>query len=277
MATDNESKTLMPKLRFPEFRDGPGWEEKPFGELYALKPTNTLSRDKLNYESGTIRNIHYGDIHTRFQTLFDLRREVVPFVTSGSADDFNQEAFCAEGDLVFADASEDLDDVGKSIELVALHGERVVSGTHTILARCRDTQLVVGFGGYLFRSDRIREQIRREAQGSKVSGISSGRLKTVNICYPATQDEQSKIAACLTSLDEWIAAVVRKLDALRDHKKGLMQQLFPCEGESRPSLRFPEFREEREWEQKRLDDLARRGTGHTPTKAVAEYVTVHDF
>jgi type I restriction enzyme, S subunit len=55
--------------------------------------------------------------------------------------------------------------------------------------------------------------------------------------------EQRKIAACLTSLDELIAAEGRKLEALRAHKKGLMQQLFPHQGESRPRLRFPKFRD----------------------------------
>jgi hypothetical protein len=64
---DELERTLAPKLRFPEFKNGPGWEEMPFADLYAFKPTNTLSRDKLNFKSGTIRNIHYGDIHTRFQ------------------------------------------------------------------------------------------------------------------------------------------------------------------------------------------------------------------
>jgi type I restriction enzyme S subunit len=245
-----KTKTLTPKLRFPEFRDGPVWKEKRFADLYAFKPTNTLSRDKLNYEGGTIRNIHYGDIHTRFQTLFDIKRELVPFVTNGLADDFVDDAFCTEGDLVFADASEDLNDVGKSIEIVALHGERVLSGTHTILATRRDAQLTIGFSGYLFRSERMREQIKKEAQGSKVYGISSGRLANVNVCFPTKEDEQRKIAACLTSLDEWIAAERRKLEALRDYKIGLMQQLFPREGETRPRLRFPEFRNAPDWEAK---------------------------
>ena len=67
--------------------------------------------------------------------------------------------------------------------------------------------------------------------------------------------EQRKIAACLTSLDEWIAAEGRKLEALRAHKNGLMQQLFPCEGQSRPRLRFPEFREVGEWEGRKTRDL----------------------
>lgn len=255
MATKDKSKTLTPRLRFPEFKDTPRWEEAPFADLYKFKPTNTLSRDKLNYEAGNIRNIHYGDIHTRFQAHFDLKRERVPFVTSGRPDDFDDSAFCVEGDLVFADASEDLNDVGKSIEIVALHGEQVLSGTHTILATRRDSRLIVGFGGYLFRSERMRCQIRREAQGSKVYGISPGRLANINVCFPPNEAEQRKIAACLMSLDELLAAERRKLGALRAHRKGLVQQLFPGLGESHPRLRFPEFRGAGAWEERKAGTL----------------------
>ena len=67
--------------------------------------------------------------------------------------------------------------------------------------------------------------------------------------------EQQKIADCLTSLDEVIAAQGRKVEALKAHKRGLMQQLFPREGETRPRLRFPEFRDAPEWELGTLGDV----------------------
>jgi len=72
---------------------------------------------------------------------------------------------------------------------------------------------------------------------------------------PVQPDEQQKIAACLSSLDELIAAQARKLEALKTHKKGLMQQLFPREGETQPRLRFPEFQNANEWKEEKLDDL----------------------
>jgi type I restriction enzyme S subunit len=84
-------------------------------------------------------------------------------------------------------------------------------------------------------------------------------------------DEQQKIADCLGSLDDLIAAEGRKLESLRQHKNGLMQQLLPKEGENVPRLRFPEFRDAGEWEEEKLNDLAKRGTGHTPNKAIAKY------
>ena len=98
------------------------------------------------------------------------------------------------------------------------------------------------------------------------STFLSGRLP-----LPTQPAEQQKIAECLSSVDELIAAQARKVDALKTHKKGLMQQLFPREGETQPRLRFPEFQNAGEWEVTKLEDLANRGSGHTPNKAKAEY------
>ena len=83
--------------------------------------------------------------------------------------------------------------------------------------------------------------------------------------------EQQKIADCLSSLDELIAAQARKVDALKTHKKGLMQQLFPREGATQPRLRFPEFDAAADWEVQPLESLADRGSGHTPSKNCPEY------
>ncbi len=246
---------LVPQLRFPEFRDDPSWSAPQFADLYDFKRTNTLSRDKLNYETGTIRNIHYGDIHTKFKPLFRVDDEYVPYVNADdSSNEFDDDAFCEIGDIVFADASEDLDDVGKAIEVVSLDGERVVAGTHTILGTRRESVPVVGFGGQLFQSVAVRSGIKKEAQGTKVYGISAKRISAVPIPIPPTVVEQKKIADCLGSLDDLIAAEGQKLDALRQHKQGLMQLLFPQPGATVPRLRFPEFRDTPVWAQTPLGD-----------------------
>lgn len=101
-----------------------------------FKVTNSYSRDNLNYESGIVKNIHYGDIHTKFQTLFDLEKENVPYINKDiSLNRISEDFYCEEGDVIFADASEDLNDVGKSIEIINLNGEKLLSGLHTLLAR----------------------------------------------------------------------------------------------------------------------------------------------
>ena len=252
------ANAATPKLRFPEFVDAQNWSVAPMRKLYAFMRNNLLSRDKLNYERGVAKNIHYGDIHTKFQALFDISRESVPFINeSESVPGADSEDYCVEGDMIFADASEDMRDVGKCIEVVRLAGERLLAGQHTILARPKDDALVIGFAGHLFRSRLIRSRIEKEAQGTKVYQISSSRLGGIDITYPIDKGEQQKIVDCLTSLDEVIAAQGRKVEALKAHKRGLMQQLFPREGETRPRLRFPEFRDAPEWKPSILTDVCR--------------------
>ena len=246
---------LVPKLRFPEFLDAMGWVLEPIGNVYSFKGNNSLSRDKLNYEAGSVKNIHYGDIHTKFSTHFDVTKELVPFINESEEGAIRDGSLCADGDMIFADASEDMADIGKSIEVVNLNGECVAAGLHTILARRIGDRIALGFGGHVFKSGYVRSQIQKEAQGAKVLGISANRMRNLRLPLPPTEVEQQKIADCLSSLDELIAAQARKVDALKTHKKGLVQQLFPREGETQPPLRFPEFKNFAEWVKTTIGEL----------------------
>ncbi len=247
MSEENDQKSaLVPRLRFPEFQEA--WASSPMSDLYSFKGNNSLSRDKLNYEAGELRNIHYGDIHTKFALHFRVDAERVPYINAGeSSSAIRPENYCMAGDIVFADASEDMADIGKAIEIIDAGDVPLVSGLHTILARPNEGSFALGFGAYLFSSEGVRKQIQREGQGAKVLGLSATRLGNVKLHYPSKPDEQQKIADCLSSLDELITAETQKLDALKTHKKGLMQQLFPREGETVPRLRFPEFRKTSAW------------------------------
>ena len=84
--------------------------------------------------------------------------------------------------------------------------------------------------------------------------LMNGVMAKIAIPFP-TVKEQLRISDCLSTLDELIAAQARKVDALKTHKKGLMQQLFPRDGETQPRLRFPEFRDAGEWDEVPLSDL----------------------
>lgn len=267
MAKEGKS-AVVPRLRFPEFRESTEWKAERIDMLYSFMRNNALSRDKLNYESGSAKNIHYGDIHTKFSALFDITKERVPYINGTEViPDADSDDFCVEGDIIFADASEDTNDVGKCIEIVRLGGQLLLAGQHTILARRKNDALVIGFGAHLFQSGRIRSQIQKEAQGTKVYAISPTRLARTEIFYPRDEKEQQKIADCLTSLDEVIAAQGRKVEALRIYKRGLMQQLFPREGETLPRLRFLEFRDSAEWEEQTLRSICNRimdGTHFSP-------------
>jgi len=233
-------------------------------EVYSFKGNNSLSRDKLNYTGGSFRNIHYGDIHTKFSLHFRVDAEPVPYINDGESHSaIRPENYCMAGDMVFADASEDMADIGKAIEIIDAGDIPLVSGLHTILAKPNGASFVLGFGAYLFSSESVRRQIQREAQGAKVLGLSSSRLGNVQLHYPSEADEQQKIADCLSSLDDLITAETQKLDTIKAHKKGLMQQLFPRNGETVPQLRFPEFRGAGGWEVKALDQLGELVSGLT--------------
>ena len=96
----------------------------------------------------------------------------------------------------------------------------------------------------------------RFATGQAQPGLSVDVLEKLPIAVPNEEAEQQKIADCLSSLDELIVAQARKVNALKTHKKGLMQQLFPREGETQPRLRFPEFRGAKAWSVGKLGDIA---------------------
>ncbi len=270
---------LQPKLRFSEFRDKEGWAPEPMGEVYSFKSNNSLSRDKLNYVAGSVKNIHYGDIHTKFSSHFNITKELVPFINESEEGIVRDENLCAEGDMIFADASEDLADIGKCIEIVHLNGERVVSGLHTILARRIAERIALGFGEHLFKSGWVRTQIQKEAQGAKVLGISPTRLRNLRLPLPHDKAEQQKIADCLSSVDELITAQAQKVEALKAHKKGLMQQLFPAEGETLPQLRFPEFHGTEGWNADGLGDVTDFVNEKIPLERVAleNYVSTENI
>lgn len=207
-------------------QDFPVWEPTTFGSIYAFKTTNSFSRDKLNYDSGTVKNIHYGDIHTKFSSHFDITKEPVPYINSDvDLDRIADENYVQEGDLVIADASEDYADIGKAIEVVNLNGESVLAGLHTFLARRNNNHLIIGFSGHLMKSHSIRLEIMKIAQGTKVLGISTKRLADVPLLLPC-KEEQQKIASFLSSLDEQIAQVGQQIEQMSTWKKGLLQKMF---------------------------------------------------
>ena len=238
----------IPSLRFPVF-DG-DFEQIKFGKLYSFQTTNSLSRDKLNYEEGKVYNIHYGDIHTKFQHHFYLRNESVPYI-NGDVDlsKIKAELYCKTGDIIIADASEDYADIGKSIELIDIDNVKLLAGLHTLLARPISDKIFIGFTSYLLKSWTLRKQIMTIAQGSKVLSLSTSRVSNLELNIP-TLPEQQIIASFLSAVDEKIQQLSRKKELLSQYKKGVMQQLFSGK------LRFKDENgnDYADWEEKKLGD-----------------------
>ncbi|RDK85453.1 restriction endonuclease subunit S [Marinirhabdus gelatinilytica] len=243
------SEQLKPELRFPEF-DG-DWGETTFDSHYSFKPTNSFSRDKLNYEAGTVKNIHYGDIHTEFDLLFDVTKEKVPFINDDvNIENIDDENYVQKGDLVIADASEDYADIGKAIEVINTNNERLLAGLHTFLARREDDEVAEGFFAFLLNTYKARYEIMRIAQGTKVLGLSKNRLGEIPLYIPEP-NEQQKIANFLKAIDKRIKLLKAKKDALEEYKTSIMQKLFAQE------IRFKQDdgSDFPEWEEKRIDEI----------------------
>lgn len=244
-----DKQTHIPTLRFPEFEGE--WELKKLGEVYTFRSTNSYSRENLNYDFGKVKNIHYGDIHTQYRTLFDVTKEKVPFInTDIEIEKIPKENYCKEGDLIIADASEDYADIGKSIEIINLNNEDVLAGLHTLQARPELFEVKIGFSGYLMQSEKVRIQIKTIAQGTKVLGISATRLNSIDLVFP-TLPEQTKIANFLSAVDEKLQQLQQQKAHLAQYKKGVMQQIF------NQTIRFKDDDGNAfpDWEEKRLGEL----------------------
>ena len=176
----------------------------------------------LNYDGGEIKNLHYGLIHSGLPTLVDVSKDSLPFVNEASTP--KKYTLCKEGDVAFADASEDTNEVGKVVEFLNTNGENIISGLHTIHGRDKSDTTVTGFKGYAFSSMPFHHQIRRIAQGTKIYSISTKTFDEVYIGVP-TKDEQAKIARLLQLLDERISTQHKIIDNLQSLIKGLIQRL----------------------------------------------------
>ena len=216
-------KLLVPKLRFKEFKDE--WKEISLVNVFTFYNTNSLSRADLS-EEGLIKNIHYGDIHQKFNNILDVNKEKLPYIKSDiKVNIHNEENYCQDGDLILADASEDYDGIGKAVEVINVGNNIIVSGLHTILARDTNKVMSLGFKGYLFNTPLIHNQIRVLANGFKVYGISKNNIYDLDVRIP-TKTEQEKITNFLILLDKKIELQQRRIEALKIYKRRLIKKIF---------------------------------------------------
>ena len=246
-------KKIIPARRFPDFANDGEWEEAAFENTFLFLPNNTLSRAELNYENGSTKNLHYGDVLIKFGDCLDVQTNVLPFISDEAIADRLQRSRLQDGDVIIADTAED-ETVGKCTEIFNVSGENVVSGLHTIPIRPKK-QFAIPYLGFYFNSDSYRKQLLPLMQGVKVMSISKAAIGKTIVAYPSLLTEQCIIGSCLSSMDAYISATKEKLELLKTYKKGLMQKLFPAKGKKLPELRFKEFEKDGEWEVKKLEEI----------------------
>ena len=198
-----------------------GWGVKRVDALFDFYPTASYSRSMLS-DSGDCKYIHYGDIHTRFETFLDISKETLPCIKKDLVKKF---VYLEDGDIIISDTSEDYEGVGKLIEITNLGGTKAISGLHTLLLRSKADDLINGFKGYLFNEERVRLEFLKYVTGIKVYSISKNSLSKVLIPIP-TRMEQEQIKQKLDAISNDILTSKYKIGRLERLKKSLMQNLL---------------------------------------------------
>jgi type I restriction enzyme S subunit len=239
---------VVPRLRFPDFREAEGWDLKHgddlFGAINNRAPSESLPILAITQEHGAI---------PRGQIDYHVS------VTEQSIESYKA---VEKGDFIIS-----LRSFQGGIEFSNYRG--ICSPAYVILRR--KSKGSDGYFRHLFKSARFIQHLTRNIEGLRDGKMISYKQFSEQLIPVPKPLEQQKIADCLTSLDDVIAAQGRKVEALKTYKRGLMQQIFPREGETLPRLRFPEFRDAPEWKSEQLDTLAKRGSGHTPNKSITGY------
>lgn len=238
-ATKDQATTgLVPKLRFPEFRSEEAWQTKPLNKLL-FEPKKRNKNLELGPEHVLSVSGEYGCVN---QIEFMGRS-----YAGASVKDYH---VVEHGDVVYTKSPLKKNPFG----IIKVNkGQRGIVSTLYAVYRpfpdCSGTYLDYFFSGDYNLNAYLQPLVKKGAKNDMK--VNNTDVLNGNICVPKLP-EQQKIAGCLDSLDELIAAHGRKVEALKTHKKGLMQQLFPREGESQPRLRFAEFRRAGEWEVRKV-------------------------
>jgi type I restriction enzyme S subunit len=225
------SPALVPKLRFPEFRDAAGWDADGLAAVADfVNEKIPLERVGLeNYVSTENVLPDYGGVITASK-----------LPTTGSVTRYRP------NDTLVSN-------IRPYFKKVWVADKEGGASNDVIVIRAKQ-RLLPQYFSCLLKNDAFIDYVMTGAKGVKMPRGDIGSMKEYPTLYPS-KPEQQKIAECLSSVDELIAAQARKLDALKTHKKGLMQQLFPREGETQPRLRFPEFQSAGEWVESTVEEM----------------------
>lgn len=224
-------KPLVPKLRFTEFRDYGEWKERPISDLLieVNRPMDMV--DTEDYSLVTVKR-RYGGIVTRD-------------ILKGFSIKVKSQFYIQENDFLISKRQIVHNACGVVPKEFA---GSIVSNEYSVLKATQDCD--IAFFNYFSQQPIVSRSFLNCSIGIHIEKMLF-RLNDwfkQEFLFPAIK-EQQKIADCLSSLDKLITAETQKLEAYKAHKKGLMQQLFPAEGETVPELRFPEFRDAGEWEE----------------------------
>ncbi len=239
---------LIPKLRFPEFENCGEWEE--------------LSGDKLFKSVSNKKHNSDLPILAITQEYGAIPRELIDYTVIASQKSIKNYKVVEKGDFIIS-----LRAFQGGIEYSEYRG--ICSPAYIILRKKKNINEI--FFKFYFKTKLYIRQLNKNLEGIRDGKmVSYKQFSEILLPHPLIQ-EQQKIASCLSSLDELIEAHSQKLELLKQHKKGLMQNLFPQEGEKVPKLRFKEFENYGEWEVKKLGKVGKFIGGGTPKRSNSNF------
>ena len=231
-------------------------KDKTFGDLFDFYGGLGKSRDELGDEGHAY--LHYGDLHRgSFNVVSHAQYEHLPkydVTLKGS------EAYLMEdGDVAFLDASEDLEGTSRSVLIDNPDNEPFIAGLHVIFGKSKNNSLEKWYKQYITATDSVRKQFQRLASGFKVYGVTRETLPKIQIAYPKSADEQSKIAEILMKWDEAIQLNEQLVEQLAKRKNAITYNLLTS------AFRLPGFSEE--WKEREISTyLEVRDTQQVPTE-----------
>ncbi|MFR9670871.1 MAG: restriction endonuclease subunit S [Rikenellaceae bacterium] len=239
MSENKDIKTALPKLRFPEFIGKNAWPIKSLGDIAKFYKGKGLPKNKISID-GNYPCVHYGELFTTYQ-------EVINSIINRTD---TTDCFLSKQNDVLMPTSDVTPNGLAKASCINLND--IYLGGDIMVIRFKSTNIN---GEFIARYIRKEENnILRLVSGTTVCHLYSSSMEKFELYIPLI-DEQTKIAECLSSLDDAISGVSDKIEALKEYKKGLMQQLFPAEGKTTPAFRFPEFKGACEWEEVTLDSV----------------------
>lgn len=235
---ENKPK-LVPELRFLEFEKDGDWEEKTLGEVAER------IKEKVNGKQLTTVSI---------SASIGFVSQAEKFSRDISGAQYKNYIVLNEGEFSYNKGNSKRFPQGCIYKLKEF--KQVAVPNAFISFRFKPNFISDFFQGYFDNNHHGRQLQQFITSGARMNGLLNIKAKDFfSIVLPTpTREEQQKIGGCLSSLEELITANREKLEALQAHKKGLMQNLFPQEGQTVPNFRFPEFEEDGEWEEKKLGD-----------------------
>lgn len=211
---------LTGKRRLPDFSEE--WEIFVFSDLFDFIPNNAFTRAELS-DSGKVKNIHYGDILTKFGAYISADSNEIPYIKKEiDLSRFAEKCYLQSGDVVIADTAED-ETVGKALEVINVECP-VLAGQHTLLCRPK-VRFAEKFLGYYLNAACYHDQLLPFIVGTKVSSISKASIAQTRLVVPKYEEQQA-ISCILSDMDDEITELEKKLAKYRQVKQGMMQQLL---------------------------------------------------